>query len=82
LISPFDTPVIWVGTAADLAARGVIGVYPVSGWWKDQPKRDRSADGARYSLMVGIETDAEDADIWTPVAQQIGVPIVEVATET
>jgi hypothetical protein len=72
---------IWVGTAADLAARGVIGVYPVSGWWKDQPKRDRSARGARYSSIVNIETDAEGADIWTPVAQQIGVPVVEVAVE-
>lgn len=72
---------VWVGTAADLAARGVIGVYPVSGWWKDQPKRDRSALGARYSLVVSIETDAEGADIWTPVAQQIGVPAVEVSTE-
>jgi hypothetical protein len=66
---------IWVGTAADLAERGVVGVYPVSGWWKDQPKRDRSQIGARYSLVVSIETDAEGVDIWTPVAQQIGVPI-------
>lgn len=30
------------GFAADLSERGVIAVYPVSGWWKDQPKRDRS----------------------------------------
>ncbi|HXH26018.1 MAG TPA: S8 family peptidase [Vicinamibacterales bacterium] len=72
---------IWVGTAADLAARGVIGVYPVSGWWKEQPKRDRSALGARYSLIVSIETDAEETDIWTPVAQQIGVPVVEAPVE-
>lgn len=66
---------IWQGTAADLAERGVIGIYPVSGWWKDQPKRDRSNAGARYALIVSIETDAEDVDIWTPVAQQVGVPI-------
>ncbi len=66
---------IWKGTAADLAERGVIGVCPVSGWWKDQPKRDRSDFGARYALVVSIETDAEDVDIWTPVAQQIGVLI-------
>lgn len=66
---------IWVGTAADLAERGVIGIYPVSGWWKDQPKRDRSALGARYALVVSIETDAEGVDIWTPVAQEIGVPV-------
>jgi hypothetical protein len=69
---------LWVGTAADLAERGVIGVYPVSGWWKDQPKRDRSAIGARYALVVGIETDAENVDIWTPVATAIEVPVEEI----
>ncbi|MGO8992555.1 MAG: S8 family peptidase, partial [Polyangiaceae bacterium] len=64
------------GFAADLAERGVLGVYPVSGWWKDQPKRDRSENGARYALVVSIETPDAQTDIWTPVAQQIGVPIV------
>jgi hypothetical protein len=67
---------IWQGTAAALAERSVIGIYPVSGWWKDQPTRDRSDVGARYSLVVSIETDQENIDIWTPVAQQVGVPIV------
>lgn len=62
--------------AADLAERGVIAVYPVSGWWKDQPKRDRSDLGARYALVVSIETPGVDTDIWTPVAQQVGVPVV------
>jgi hypothetical protein len=66
---------VWVGTAADLAERGYIAVYPVSGWWKEQPKRDRSAYGARYSLVVSIETAAVDVDIWTPVAVQVGVPV-------
>ena len=62
-------------SAADLAERSVIAVYPVSGWWKDQPKRDRSAKGARYSLVVSIETPGVESDIWTPVATQVGVPI-------
>ncbi len=62
-------------SAADLAERGVIAVYPVSGWWKEQPKRDRSQLGARYALIVSIETPGVEADIWTPVAQQIGVLI-------
>jgi hypothetical protein len=65
--------------AADLAERGVIAVYPVSGWWKDQPKRDRSDLGARYALVVSIETPGVETDIWTPVAQQVGVPVVVVA---
>jgi hypothetical protein len=71
----------WAGTAADLAERGAVGIYPVSGWWKDQPKRDRSKLGARYALVVSIETEAADVDIWTPVAQQIGSP-VEVQVES
>lgn len=61
--------------AADLAERGVIAVYPVSGWWKDQPKRDRSDKGARYALVVSIETPGVETDIWTPVAAQVGIPI-------
>lgn len=65
--------------AADLAERGVIAVYPVSGWWKDQPKRDRSDLGARYALVVSVETPGVETDIWTPVAQQVGVPLVVVA---
>lgn len=68
------------GFAADLAERGVIAVYPTSGWWKDQPKRDRSAMGARYALIVSIETPGVETDIWTPVAQQVGLP-VEIAPE-
>jgi hypothetical protein len=62
-------------TAAALAERGVIAVYPASGWWKDQPKRDRSEDGVRYSLVISIETPGVETDIWTPVALQVGIPI-------
>lgn len=65
----------WTGTAADLAERGVIGVHPVTGWWKEQKKRDRSAAGVRYALIVSIDTPGVASDIWTPVAQQIGVPV-------
>jgi hypothetical protein len=64
------------GFAADLAERGVVGVCPVSGWWKDQPRRDRSEKGARYALVVSIETPGVETDIWTPVAHQVGVPTV------
>ncbi len=68
---------IWNGSAADLAERGVVAVFPVSGWWKEQPKRDRSAEGARYALVVSIETQGVelDIDLWTPVAQQVGIEV-------
>jgi hypothetical protein len=66
---------IWQGTAADLAQRGVLAIYPVTGWWKERKERDHSDRGARYALIVSIETPEQEVDIWTPVAQQVGVPI-------
>lgn len=66
---------IWNGSAADLAQRGALAVYPVTGWWKENPGRDRSSEGSRYALVVSVETPGQDVDIWTPVAQMIGVPV-------
>lgn len=66
---------IWTGSAADLAQRGAIIIYPVTGWWKLQAGRDHSERGARYSLIVSIDTPEQDVDIWTPVAQEVGIPI-------
>lgn len=70
---------ILVGLAADIAERGTIAVFPVTGWWKELKKRDRSEHGARYALVVTIETDESEADIWTPIASLVGV---EVGIET
>ena len=67
---------IWEGTAAELASRGRVAIYPVTGWWKELRSRDRSDLGARYSLLLSIETDLESVDLWTPVAVQVGVPII------
>lgn len=66
---------LWEGTAVELAARGRVAIFPVTGWWKELPARDRSDLGARYSLLISIETPTDDVDIWTPVAQEVGLPI-------
>ncbi|MCY3926633.1 MAG: S8 family peptidase [bacterium] len=65
----------WRGPAIELAARGAVAVYPVTGWWKELKKRDRSSEGARYSLIVSIETPDTEVDVWTPVAAAAGIPI-------
>jgi hypothetical protein len=59
---------IWTGTAADLAAKDAIGVYPVGGWWKDRPVHNRWGEQIRYALIVSIRVMGEGADIYTPVA--------------
>ncbi len=65
----------WVGTAADLAMRRYLAVYPVGGWWKERPNFERWRRAVRYSLIVTIRTPAVEVDIYTPVANQIAVAV-------
>jgi hypothetical protein len=62
---------IWSGTAADLAAKGDVAIYPVGGWWKHRKEFDRSERGVNYSLVVSIETPEVEVDLYTPVAQKM-----------
>jgi len=65
----------WHGTAAELAARRHIAVFPVVGWWKERKNLERWGKQARYALIVTIRTPEVETDIYTPVASQIGVTI-------
>jgi hypothetical protein len=67
---------VWGGTAAALASRGHIAVYPTMGWWNKRPHLGAFERTARYSLIVTIATPEVETDLYTPVANQIGVPIV------
>jgi hypothetical protein len=67
---------VWTGTIADLAARGHIAVFPTIGWWNKRPHLRAWEKQARYSLIVSIETPESDVDIYAPVANQIGVPVL------
>jgi hypothetical protein len=66
---------VWTGTAADLASRGYLAVYPAMGWWRTRPKLERYDLPARYSLIVSIRTPETDVDIYNAVAAQIPVPV-------
>lgn len=71
---------VWQGTAAELASRGFIAVYPAKGWWRTRPAQERYDLPARYSLIVSIRTPQTDVDLYTPIAQMIAaqttVPVV------
>lgn len=60
----------WTGIAADLAACGVIAVYPVSGWWRESKGNDWSKE-ARYTLVVSIHTEKLNVDVRTPLEREI-----------
>lgn len=66
---------IWEGTAADLASRGFIAVYPSSGWWRTRPALERYDLPARYSLLVSIRTEQTEIDLYTAIANQIAAVV-------
>jgi hypothetical protein len=70
----------WRGTAADLAKRSLVGVYPIGGWWKENPYHHRYDRMARYALIVSIRAVNSNIDIYTPVRLQIAVPITVTAS--
>lgn len=54
---------VWIGNAADLAAKDTVAVFPVLGWWRDPRRSDRCERWARYSLVISIESDAAEVEV-------------------
>lgn len=67
---------IWEGTAADLASRGFLAVYPARGWWRTRPKLEHYDRPANYSLIVSIRSPRTDIDLYNAVAIRIQTPVV------
>ena len=66
---------VWRGTAADLASRGMLAVYPSLGWWKSRPRLKGYEKPARYALLVSIIAPDVSVDLCTEIANQIGILI-------
>lgn len=64
---------VWTGPGAELAARGLIAVYPVSGWWRYRTHLKRYDAKTRYSLVVSITSDDLEVKLYTEIADLIRV---------
>lgn len=65
----------WVGSASQLAQCAYVAVYPVTGWWKERHQLERWNQLARYSLVISIHTPETEVDLYTPVLNQISLPV-------
>lgn len=63
----------WEGTAADLALRQHIAIYPATGWWSERHHLGRWKNDVRYVLVVSIRTPETDVDIYQAVANKVKV---------
>lgn len=66
---------IWQGTAAELAGSNLVAIHPTVGWWRERHHLGRWNKRARYALLISIHLPAQEVDIYTPVASQVGVPV-------
>ncbi|MFO1112830.1 MAG: S8 family peptidase [Rhodospirillales bacterium] len=70
---------IWEGTGPGLADQNLIAVVPQVGWWKfrksfPNAEKGRFNQRVRYSLILSLICETE-VDLYTPITQQIGVPV-------
>lgn len=63
------------GTAADLSTCKYIGIFPTAGWWQKRTHLKKGEKRTRYSLIISIETQEVEVDLYTPVAIQLKIPV-------
>ena len=66
---------IWQGSAAELAGSHFMAVYPIVGWWRERHHLGRWDRRTRYAFVISISTPEEQVDIYTPVANQVGITV-------
>jgi len=71
----------WIGSAAALATSSFISIMPKIGWWRERAHLGCWHRKTRYSLVVSIETENTDVDVYTPIATQLKLQVpVEIQT--
>lgn len=65
----------WRGTGVELAACNHVAVYPVGGWWKNNRREDRRDVSVRYALLVSLTTQEQNVDLYTPIVNELRIPI-------
>ena len=63
-------------SGAEMSERNILAVYPKNGWYKTRKKMEKIDSIVRYSLIITIESPSVDVDIYTPVLNQIQLPVV------
>lgn len=56
---------------ADLATRHILAVYPKRGWYKTRKRLGKAETVVRYTLIVSLETERQDIDLYSPVLAMV-----------
>lgn len=61
--------------ASDLARRNLLAVHPVAGWWKNRKLLGGELPKARFALIVEIDAEKLEADLYAEVATQVAAMV-------
>lgn len=61
--------------ASDLARRSLLAIHPVGGWWKSKLRRDDEPRTARYSLVVEIDAEGTNVDLYSEIQVALAAQI-------
>ncbi|WP_445721990.1 S8 family peptidase [Flavobacterium sp.] len=62
-------------TGREMSERNILAVYPKNGWYKNLKRQNKFNETVRYSLIVSLETQELDIDLYTPVLNQLAIPL-------
>ena len=61
----------WIGPAVRLAARDVVCIKPVIGWWRNRASLAVCNKRTRYSLIATLSTPDVEIDLHTPISTMV-----------
>ncbi len=65
----------WTGPAIQLAARDILCVKPVMGWWRVRGSLDECNSQTRYALVATLSAPEIEIDLHTPIATLVASDI-------
>ncbi|MEA5140399.1 S8 family peptidase [Arcicella rigui] len=58
-------------TGREMSKRNILAVFPKNGWYKNLKRQKKFNEKVRYSLIVSLETEEKEIDLYTPVFNEI-----------
>ena len=51
-------------------------------WWKNNSRKDRTGPPVRYALLLSLRTREHSVDLYTPIANELRVPVAAAVIES
>jgi hypothetical protein len=58
-------------TGREMSERNILAVFPKNGWYKNLKRQNKFNEKVRYSLIVSLETEELNVDLYTPVMNDL-----------